>query len=198
MRKGGQSSDALTQASSVRKRDRLYELFSRGARDWLRHNKQVRESVKNNLPELIAGPDVLLHPEGRSIRVPVRVAEHARFRLREAASTTGAGQGAGEIDRFNPARYNVYFFYASDGENLTTDRQGATEALRTLAASLNYGGFIETRPASGISRPTEMATLFSDLQREDLPLGTARLSDPEDVWQTLRALFQQQAEPVPA
>ncbi|MEY3900412.1 MAG: hypothetical protein RI962_1567, partial [Pseudomonadota bacterium] len=33
-----------------------YELFSRGSRDWLRHNEKIRESVQKNLPELVAGP----------------------------------------------------------------------------------------------------------------------------------------------
>ena len=31
-----------------------YDLFSRGARDWLRHNDKVREAVQKHLPDLIA------------------------------------------------------------------------------------------------------------------------------------------------
>ena len=27
-----------------------YELFSRGARDWLRHDEKIREAVRANLP----------------------------------------------------------------------------------------------------------------------------------------------------
>ena len=73
-----------------------YDLFSRGARDWLRHNEKVRESVEKSLPNLIAGPDVLSGPGGGTVLVPVRLAEHARFRLRDPESETGAGQGAGE------------------------------------------------------------------------------------------------------
>src|SRR5437870_1144652 len=73
-----------------------YDLFSRGARDWLRHNEKVRESVEKTLPNLVAGPDVLSGPGGGTVLVPVRLAEHARFRLRDADSETGAGQGAGE------------------------------------------------------------------------------------------------------
>src|SRR5918997_2342907 len=73
-----------------------YDLFSRGARDWLRHNEKVRESVEKSLPNLIAGPDVLTGSGGQTVLVPVRLAEHARFRLRDPESQTGAGQGAGE------------------------------------------------------------------------------------------------------
>ena len=36
-----------------------YELFSRGARDWLRHDQKVREAVRANLPEIIAGGEVI-------------------------------------------------------------------------------------------------------------------------------------------
>ena len=36
-----------------------YDLFSRGARDWLRHNDKVRAAVRDKLPELIAGSELL-------------------------------------------------------------------------------------------------------------------------------------------
>jgi hypothetical protein len=69
-----------------------YELFSRGARDWLRHDEKVREAVRANLPEIIAGAD--LTSEGaRTVRVPVRMLEHHHFRLRRADESQGAGQG---------------------------------------------------------------------------------------------------------
>ncbi|NHZ97950.1 DUF444 family protein [Massilia sp. CCM 8734] len=71
-------------------------MFSRGARDWLRHNDKVREAVHNHLPELIAGPDLITGPQERTVQVPVRMLEHARFRLADARSATGAGQGAGK------------------------------------------------------------------------------------------------------
>jgi uncharacterized sporulation protein YeaH/YhbH (DUF444 family) len=69
-----------------------YELFSRGARDWLRHDEKIREAVRANLPEIIAGAD--LTGEGaRTVRVPVRLLEHHHFRLRRADESQGAGQG---------------------------------------------------------------------------------------------------------
>lgn len=74
---------------------RWYDLFSRGARDWLRHNEKVRQSVKESLPNLVSGPDVLTQPENRTVRVPVKFLEHYRFRLRDTDSQTGVGQGEG-------------------------------------------------------------------------------------------------------
>lgn len=73
-----------------------YDLFSRGARDWLRHNDKVREAVQSHLPDLIAGPDLITGPQDRTVQVPVRMLEHARFKLAEGRSQTGAGQGEGQ------------------------------------------------------------------------------------------------------
>jgi uncharacterized sporulation protein YeaH/YhbH (DUF444 family) len=370
-----------------------YDLFSRGARDWLRHNEKVRESVEKSLPNLIAGPDVLSGPGGGTVLVPVRLAEHARFRLRDAESETGAGQGAGEPgqvlkpgqpqqgdqagseagsgqgdlqfvlelkvedvldwlweelklpdlkpkqsarqedadyvregwdkrgarsrldrrrtikqairrraiqtdpapftdddlrfrqlvrrerpatnaavifaldvsgsmgeterqlaktffffalqgirrqyakvevafvahsaeawefneqqffqtsgtggtvsstafklsreiikERYDPSQYNVYLFYASDGENLVDDREPASEALREVCQGINYGGFIEIRPAYGISPETELAGIFARARRENLPLGMARVTGRDDVWNALRQFFQEQVQ----
>jgi uncharacterized sporulation protein YeaH/YhbH (DUF444 family) len=72
-----------------------YDLFSRGARDWLRHNDKVRAAVRDKLPELIAGSDLLPSPD-RTVQVPVHFLEHARLRLREAEQSEGVGQGAGK------------------------------------------------------------------------------------------------------
>jgi uncharacterized sporulation protein YeaH/YhbH (DUF444 family) len=70
-----------------------YDLFSRGARDWLRHNEKVREAVRSHLPEAIAGGDVLSGGT-KTIRVPVRMLEHYHFRLRSPEQQQGVGQGA--------------------------------------------------------------------------------------------------------
>lgn len=70
-----------------------YELFSRGARDWLRHNDKVRDAVKQHLPDIVAGADVL-SGGARTVRVPVRMLEHYHFRLRKPEQQDGVGQGA--------------------------------------------------------------------------------------------------------
>ena len=70
-----------------------YELFSRGARDWLRHNEKVREAVRAQLPELLANADIHGGDRGRTVKVPVRFLEHFRFRLRDPDEMQGAGQG---------------------------------------------------------------------------------------------------------
>lgn len=72
-----------------------YDLFSRGARDWLRHNEKVRAAVREQLPDVIAGSDLQPGPNS-TVQVPVRFLEHARFRLRAPERSEGVGQGAGK------------------------------------------------------------------------------------------------------
>lgn len=70
-----------------------YELFSRGARDWLRHDEKVRESVREYLPQIVGGTDVI-NEGARTVRVPVRMLEHYHFRLRRPEQAQGVGQGS--------------------------------------------------------------------------------------------------------
>jgi sporulation protein YhbH len=84
-----------------------YELFSRGARDWLRHNEKVREGVQQSLPDLISESDIITGSSERTVHVPVRMLEHARFRLSDAQShpRVDAGQGQGKPgDVLRPAQ----------------------------------------------------------------------------------------------
>lgn len=69
-----------------------YELFSRGARDWLRHNDKIRDAVRANLPDIVANAEVA-GDAARTVRVPVRMLEHYHFRLRSPESHQGVGQG---------------------------------------------------------------------------------------------------------
>ena len=96
---------ASPRASTIAAETPWYELFSRGARDWLRHNEKVRETVKGTLPDLLSGPDILTRPGDRTVLVPIRLLEHARFRLRDTEAQSGAGQGKGQPgDILRPAR----------------------------------------------------------------------------------------------
>jgi len=374
-----------------------YDLFSRGARDWLRHNQKVREAVKETLPELLASSDIMTGPGGRTVAVPVRFLEHSRFRLGDAQVHQGAGQGRGEpgdvlqpgreagdeagraggtgdgeirfvvemkvdeivdwlweelklpelkpkrvasVDeadyvregwdrrgarsrldrrrtmkeavkrhaiqdgarhesltlanddlrfrqlvrrpapatnaavifaldvsgsmdeaqrrlakhffffalqgirrqyakvetvflahaaqawefdesqffqasssggtvsssvarlaldvmatRYSPARYNLYFFYASDGENAAEDRDEARAVIAEVAGLVNYCGYAETGGVATFRpRDTQLAELFAELKTTGLPVGTSRLASQQDVWQAIREFFTEQAK----
>lgn len=371
-----------------------YELFSRGARDWLRHNEKVREAVRDTLPELLAGGDMISRPENRTVLVPVRMLEHARFRLRDVPTHAGAGQGKGEdgrvlrpaqreagagaaggseqgevrfvlelkIDdildwlweelklpqlkpkrsaaldepeytregwdrhgprarldrrrtvreavkrravqrrpldftnedlryrqlvrratpamnavvvlaldvsasmgererklaktffffalqgirrqytrvevvflahtteawefneeqffqvagtggtaassvfglasallrkRYDPARYNSYLFYASDGENSAQDQPDASRRLAEIAAQVNYAGFIELGATGFRGGPTQIAGLFKALAEGGFAAGAARLASEHDLWAAIRQFFRDQAGQAP-
>jgi uncharacterized protein len=368
-----------------------YDLFSRGARDWLRHNQKVREAVKSSLPELLAGEDLMTGSANRTVAVPVRFLEHARLRLADADSHKGAGQGRGqpgdvlqpgreeggqgersggtengevrfvvemkieeivdwlweelklpelkpkrsstmdepdyvregwdkrgarsrldrrktlkeavkrrsmqenpvaivnddlrfrqlvkrptpatnaavifaldvsgsmdeaqrrlakqffffalqgirrqyskvetvfiahaaqawEFDesqffqasssggtvsssafqlaqsvlktRYDPQRYNVYFFYASDGENAAEDRESAAGSLGELAAQANYAGYVETGGVATFRpRETQLAEIFGQMKTGGLPVGTSHLNSQDDVWRSIREFFIEQ------
>lgn len=95
----------LTDHASGQSGNPWYDLFSRGTRDWLRHNEKVRNAVRDALPDLVAGSDVLSRPGNRTVQVPVRFMEHYRFRLRDQEEQQGAGQGKAEPgDVLRPAQ----------------------------------------------------------------------------------------------
>ena len=387
-------SDRLQQPFRMAAEIPWYELFSRGARDWLRHNEKVRASVKRSLPDLLSGPDLLTRPQDRTVLVPIRMLEHARFRLRDTDVHQGAGQGQGEagttlrqaqrpaqdagagggsehgeyqfmlelkIDdildwlweelklpdlklrrgssleqpdyvregwdkrgprsrldrrrtlkeavkrrsaqedavsfsnedlrfrqlnkraapalnavvmfaldvsgsmgeaqrklaktffffalngirrqytkvemvfvahsvdawefpeeqffqvsgdggtyassafrlcaeilstRYDPAYYNAYLFYASDGDNAFADRDAAADSLAGLAALLNYAGYIETATDGGRGRgaATEINELFTDLAQRGIAAAAMPVADQDGVWKAIRHFFHDQAQ----
>ena len=83
------------QLSNLAHAHRWYRLFSRGARDWLRHNEKVRDAVREQLPEMIAGADILSRPSNHTVQIPVHFLEHYRFRLNTPDEQAGVGQGGG-------------------------------------------------------------------------------------------------------
>jgi len=367
-----------------------YDLFSRGARDWLRHNQKVREAVKGGLPELLAGSDLMTGSTNKTVMVPVKFLEHARLRLADASVTQGAGQGSGEpgkilqpgrergadarsggtgegeirfvvelkvdeivdwlweelrlpelkprrsatmdepdyvregwnkrgarsrldrrrtlkeaikrrtvqenavaiIDddlrfrqlvkratpamnaavifaldvsgsmedaqrrlakqffffalqgirrqyskvetvflahaaeawefeesqffqasssggtvtsgvarlaldtmaaRYDPSRYNTYFFYASDGENAAEDRDEAKATLGRIAAQVNYAAYVETGGVATFRpRETQLAEIFAELKAGGSPVGISHLGSQDDVWTSIREFFSQE------
>ena len=366
-----------------------YELFSRGARDWLRHNQKVREAVKETLPGLVASEDLITQPGNRPVLVPVKFLEHARLRLADPGTRQGAGQGrgnpgdvlqpgrepsqqgeagtgqgelrfvvelkieeivdwlweelklpelkprrtatmdepdfvregwdkrgarsrldrrrtlkeslkrksvqkdgvaianddlrfrqlvkraspainaavifaldvSGSMDeaqrrlaklffffalqgirrqytkvetvflahaaeawefeesqffqaqsnggtvsssafrlaqdvlksRYDPARYNVYFFYASDGENAAEDRAGALDTLGALASQVNYAGYVETGGlATFRPRETQLTELFAEMKARGRAVGVSPLNTAEDVWRAIREFFKEE------
>lgn len=110
----------MTVHSTISTGSPWYALFSRGARDWLRHNQKVRDSVQQHLPDLVAGSDLITGPEERTVHLPVRILEHARFRLadNQGDAERNAGQGQGQPgDVLRPASPMPDEDDEADGDN---------------------------------------------------------------------------------
>lgn len=91
--------------------------------------------------------------------------------------------------RYSPSQYNIYLFYASDGENFPSDQPQALAALNDLAADCNYAGFLEVAPLAGAAPDSEIGRLFVELAREDERIGAFRVSSTEDVWGAVKHFF---------
>jgi sporulation protein YhbH len=385
-------SDSGPDQSTTTTGDGWYDLFSRGARDWLRHNEKVRHAVRKSLPEIVSGADVLSGSGNRTVQIPVRFLEHYRFRLLDSGSRGGVGQGdtkPGDVlsqgrgpgqgrdkgaggkgegglefvlelkiddivdwlweelqlpnlqaksgameddeytregwdrhgarsrldkrrslkesikrravqakgpvftnedlrfrqlvkrqrpatqavvffaldvsssmterdrklaktfffwvvqglrrqytriepvfvahtvhawefnedeffqvrgqggtvastafnkvasiidERYSPARYNIYVFYSSDGDNFREDRDAAARGLSGLTSVANYMGYVETSPPSRDGLDTETGELFKQLTHASAAVGAYALTEEEDVWEAIRAFFRGQAQ----
>jgi uncharacterized protein len=98
-------------------------------------------------------------------------------------------------ERYDPARFNIYTFYASDGANFRHDRDNAQEALNKLGVLVNYIGYVETASSAQQALTSETSALFESLESASPGIaGRYGLSTPESVWDAIRAFFSKQAE----
>jgi hypothetical protein len=95
--------------------------------------------------------------------------------------------------RYDPARYNAYLFYASDGENASEDREAAGALLEELAGRINYTGYVQTDGSAYRPSETQMIELFRALHDKGLAAGSARLASMDDVWNAIREFFKDEA-----
>jgi hypothetical protein len=97
-------------------------------------------------------------------------------------------------ERYDPAQYNIYLFYASDGENFRDDHDRATDALSKIASIASYIGYIETPAAEDRALETESANIFRALIDSGAPVKSFALINSESVWEAIRGFFQKQVE----
>jgi uncharacterized protein len=123
--------------------------------------------------------------------------EEEFFRVTGAGGTvasTGLKKVREIIDaRYSPSQYNVYLFYASDGENFPSDQPQAHSALADLLNDCNYAGFLEVAAIAGSAPDSELGKLFMDTGRDHTNIGAYRVSSAEDIWGAVRHFFSEQA-----
>jgi uncharacterized sporulation protein YeaH/YhbH (DUF444 family) len=96
-------------------------------------------------------------------------------------------------DDYDLSQYNIYLFYASDGENFTEDRAAATGSLSKLSLMLNYVGYVETVPGTSRTNETEMKMICNQIEKSGAPIGSCVLNSSDDTWKAIRYFFTQDA-----
>jgi uncharacterized sporulation protein YeaH/YhbH (DUF444 family) len=111
-------------------------------------------------------------------------------------TVTSAGLGkVREIiqERFDPSTYNVYLFYASDGDNASDDRPKAGEELESIAKAVRFTGYVEIS-AGARSSQSETTQLFQAIADAGLPCGRYSITGPDDVAAAVRHFFTAEAQ----
>ncbi len=94
--------------------------------------------------------------------------------------------------RYDPGRYNLYLFYASDGVNFHEDHTRALEALDKLTALTAFSGYLETVHHRQMTKlESETAGLFEEMAGLGRPVGSYGIAEEEDVWEAIRRLFNE-------
>jgi len=96
-------------------------------------------------------------------------------------------------DRYDPSRYNIYLFYASDGENFRDDHDRASAGLADIASIASYLGYIETPASEDRALDTETAKIFQSLEESGASARSFALTTNEAVWEAIRGFFQERA-----
>jgi uncharacterized protein len=77
---------------AIQKQD--WELSQRGLKDAARHREKVRDSIRQNIADIIGEESIITRKEGEIVKVPIRGLKSYQFIYkRESSGGTGIGQG---------------------------------------------------------------------------------------------------------
>jgi hypothetical protein len=77
-----------------------FDLFSRGLKDWSRHNQKIKEQITLGIPEIVNGTV----SKDQKFQLPIKMLQHYRFKLLNPDEETGVGQGDTKSgDKLKPA-----------------------------------------------------------------------------------------------
>ena len=75
-----------------------WDLRRRALKDSIRHDKRLKEAIRQNLKELIAEENIITAEGKKLVKIPLRYLDQYRFRFGEMGSGTGQGKGhVGEV-----------------------------------------------------------------------------------------------------
>ena len=78
---------------TIRKQE---EFFKKGAKDAARHRKKVRDSIKENIQDVIGEEKIISRKKGSIVKVPVKGMKSYRFRHSSGQGGGGYGHGPGK------------------------------------------------------------------------------------------------------
>jgi uncharacterized protein len=70
-----------------------WDLRRRALKDSIRHDKRVKEAIRQNLKELIAEENIITAEGKKLVKIPLRYLDQYRFRFGQMGSGTGQGKG---------------------------------------------------------------------------------------------------------
>jgi uncharacterized sporulation protein YeaH/YhbH (DUF444 family) len=95
-------------------------------------------------------------------------------------------------ERFSPSQYNLYLFYASDGENSPSDRAATDTGLAALLPDLRYCGFLEVGSSGEGGPSSDIGKLFLQLAADGQRTAAYRAAKSDDIWGAVRHFFGQE------
>lgn len=121
------------------------------------------------------------------------VSEHDFFTRGESGGTicSSAYQKALEIidSRYPPAKYNIYPFHFSDGDNLTSDNERCVKLIGELLQRSNMFGYGEVNQ---YNRSSTLMSAYRHLKQEQFMHYV--IKDKKEVYQALKTFFGKKAQ----
>jgi uncharacterized protein len=74
-----------------------WDLRRRGLKDSIRHDKRIKDALKQNLKDLIAEETIITSDGKKMVRIPIKYLEQYRFRYGDDRNRQGVGQGPGDV-----------------------------------------------------------------------------------------------------
>ncbi|MHB8618795.1 MAG: YeaH/YhbH family protein [Chloroflexota bacterium] len=74
-----------------------WDLRRRGLKDSIRHDKRIKEALKQNLKDLIAEETIITSDGRKKVKIPIKYLDQYRFKYGEDRQRHGVGQGPGAV-----------------------------------------------------------------------------------------------------
>src|SRR6185437_1220490 len=74
-----------------------WDLRRRGLKDSIRHDKRIKEALKQNLKDLVGEETIITSDGKKMVKIPVKYLDQYRFRYGNNRDGQGVGQGPGDV-----------------------------------------------------------------------------------------------------